>query len=192
VLNLKLEILSDWKYSIKPLSYFRGLKIDGDLLYLTMYNSHQIFLYKRQDGKLLKLWGRKDASSKQGEFKSPRGLTADNKYVYICDWDNHRIQLLHKDGIFYTQWGKGVKSTQIGQFSFPFSIFNDFLEDTVYIGDQVSVQLIRKGVCIQRLGSEERGSDMNQFNEVYGIYVMDNQLYVSDYANRRIQIFRRK
>jgi len=192
VLNLKLEIVSEWKYSVELPDYpaFLALQIEGDLLYLTVGGFHQIFLHKRQDGKLLNQWGTKDPSSKQGEFNYPRGITVDNKYVFVCDWANNRVQLLKPDGVFCTQWGNGIKSIEIGQFSNPFSIYNDLLEEIVYIADSCSVQLFRKdGVCIQRLGTHEEGREMNEFSSVFGMYVMDDRMYVSDANNSRIQIF---
>jgi len=44
-------------------------------------------------------------------------------------------------------------------------------------------------MCIQRLGTKGKGGDMNEFDDVFGISVMDDQLYVSDFSNTRIQIF---
>jgi len=61
-----------------------------------------------------------------------------------------------------------------------------------YIGDDISVQLFRKdGICVQRLGEELPGKGMNQFQAVFSICVFEDQLYVSDAGNERIQIFRR-
>jgi len=54
-----------------------------------------------------------------------------------------------------------------------------------------SVQLFRSdGVCIQRLGDKVYGKKMNQFDVVFGISVMNDRLYVSDFGNDRIQIFK--
>jgi len=64
--------------------------------------------------------------------------------------------------------------------------FNN-LEQIFYIGDFYSVQLFQiDGRCIQRI----RDIDHEEFRNVYGISVMDDQLWVCYLGNRRIQIFR--
>jgi len=132
-------------------------------------------------------------SFKNGEFNHPKGITVDNKYIYICDKANHRIQILVKDnGNFVSKWGNEKRSTEHGLFAFPFSIYYDLPEDLVYIGDLSSVQSFRKdGSCIQRLGDKEHGIKMNQFIMVFGICVMDDRLYISDNDNKRTQIFKK-
>jgi len=186
ILNLKLEFLSSWNLST---SSVLQLKVDGNTLYLILGAFNKIRLCNSQDGKNLKEFGIVPGS-KDGEFGYPCGLTVDNKYVFICDRNNHRIQILTKDnGVYISKWGRGIESTEQGQFSYPESIYHHLSEDLMYIGDRFSVQLFSKdGVCIQRLGDEE-GIHMNQFQEVVGICVMDGRLYVGDCGNRRIQTF---
>jgi len=59
-----------------------------------------------------------------------------------------------------------------------------------YIGDHKSVSLYESnGKCLQRIGTEVNGSGMNQFNYVYGICLCNEELYVSDAGNRRVQVF---
>jgi len=118
----------------------------------------------------------------------------DLKCIYICDCDNHRIQILTKDkGIFVMQWGSGEESTDQGQFSNPMSIYNNLGEEIFYVGDNWSVQLFEKdGNCIQRLGQDISGNSMNQFHWITSLCVMDDRLYVCDHVNQRIQIFQKK
>jgi len=86
--------------------------------------------------------------------------------------------------------GNGKLSTEKGQFYYPRSIYNYLLESLIYVGDRLSVQIFWKdGVCLQRLGDDNVGSKMNQFNGVFGICVVDDRLYVSDFRNERIQVF---
>jgi len=191
-LNLKLEFLFSWKFPRKPGIGFRALKIDGATLYLTTAAVHQIFLCNSQNGKLLKAFGTRKQGSKDGEFSDPMGLTVDNKYVYICDQLNDRVQILIKEnGSYYSKWRGGTKS-RAQQFIYPNSIFHHSLENLIYVGDDCSVQIFSKdGVCIQRIG-EDKGNQMNQFRGVLGICVgEDDRLYVSDLINQRIQIFKR-
>jgi len=195
ILDLNLDFLSSWKLPKEPpfiWSTFRGLKIDGNILYLTINGLNQICLCNSQDGKLLKEFGTIHGGSGDGQFSQPYGVTVDGQYLYICDCGNHRVQILMKEnGIYYEKWGK--EGSEEGQFRFPYSIYNNVLEDLIYVGDDHSVQLFKKdGVCIQRLGDKKRGSQMNQFRAVYSICVgEDDRLYVSDRSNKRIQIYKR-
>jgi len=194
-LNLKLEFLSSWEFP-KQREFgwiFRGLKLDSNTVSLTIHGLHQIFLCNCQDGKILKEFGTVFSGTKDGEFHYPYGLTVDNKYVYICDNENHRVQILTKEGSFFTKWGNGIQSTDKGHFSYPKSIYHHTPEDTIYVGDHYCVQLFRKdGACIQRLGDTKYGNQKDQFERVFGICVgWDDRLYVSDYVNKRIQIFKR-
>jgi len=127
----------------------------------------------------------------------------DKKYLYVCDFSNHRLQILLKEnGQFVFQWGNtGKTGTEKGEFHSPYSIFYDEFEKIFYVGDYQSVQLfIResddvdnfKGKCIQRLGEKMSGREMNQLYGVYGIYKFDDRLYVSDVGNARVQIFQLK
>jgi len=66
------------------------------------------------------------------------------------------------------------------------------IDNIFYIGDECSVQLFTKvGFCRQRLGDTRVGANMNQFSYVFGITLMNNELYISDYSNNRVQIFMR-
>jgi len=193
VLNPQLDIISSWKL---PLQFgsLRQIKIDNNILYLTIGGIHQIFVCS-YDGKVINKWGTVRCGSKEGEFDCPAGLTLDNKYVYVCDSANNRIQLLNKqNGKFYYQWAKGNGHF----FTSPRTIYYHLSEELFYIGDECSVQLYTKendgsGLCIQRLGDIEEGEKMNQFNRIYSISVSsDDRLYVCDYLNERIQVFRRR
>jgi len=186
-LNTKLEFLSSWEFPKDPPSFriFRGLKVDGNRLYLVIYGLHQIFVCNPPDGKILKEFGPVNEGSKVGEFNCPIALAVDHKYLYICDGGNHRVQILKKkNGSYFSKWGNGIQSTEQGQFSFPRSIYNSLSEAFIYVGDEDSVQLFtREGICIQRLGG---------FTCVHGVCVMNDRLYVTDRAKEGILIFKRQ
>jgi len=114
-LNLKLEFLSSWEFP-KQREFgwiFRGLKLDSNTVSLTIHGLHQIFLCNCQDGKILKEFGTVFSGTKDGEFHYPYGLTVDNKYVYICDNENHRVQILTKEGILFLPNGEMEYKVQI-------------------------------------------------------------------------------
>jgi len=152
--NLKLELIFAWKLPEVSDLRFRGLKFDENLLYLTIDGIHQVFVCNSQNGKLLRTFGYVNHGLGHDSFYFPRGLTVDNKYCYICDCANFRVQILTKEnGSYFSKWGNEIKGTEQGQFDHPHSIYNHLEEDIIYVGDNCSVQLFKKnGVCIQRLG----------------------------------------
>jgi len=192
IFNLNLEILSSWPLSVSlPLSRktFRGIKADENLIYLTISGINQIFLCDRENGKVYQKWGQVTSSSEQGNFNWPLGITVADLCVYICDCDNHRVQIFRKEnGNFVNQWGKGSGGTmKMGQFNYPCCIHNDASEELFYIGDRFCVQIWEKnGICLQRI--DDGGFE---FSWIYGVCVMNDRLYVSDDRNGQIQIFKR-
>jgi len=118
VFDSKLLRSSSWGLPALPTrpvdSQFRGIKVNGQYLYLTVAYLNQIFLCNKQDGQLMDKWG----TEKPGAFNHPMGLTIVNQNVYICNHCEHNIQILNKEkGIFITQWGRNGKL--IGQFYYP-------------------------------------------------------------------------
>jgi len=179
---------------------FRGIKLDGETLYLTLRDPHNIFVCDRNDGKVLNKFGSEVLSSSKGNFNQPCGLTlgpksglhgvhSDDEYLYICDNQNHRVQILTKDeGHYVSQFGRGGADGR-SELRYPNSIYYSNFDSIYYVGDWFSIQLFRlSGERIKRIGNQ------NQFNSVYGIWKCENndQLYVSDLKKRRIQIFRRR
>jgi DNA-binding beta-propeller fold protein YncE len=49
-----------------------------------------------------------------GEFHSPAGVAVDDKFIYVSDSGNNRIQIFNRDGVFLAKFGK----TGIGQGEF--------------------------------------------------------------------------
>jgi len=182
VLNSKKQVLLTWDLPGGP---GRGIKIDGFYIYITVGNSHQIHTYTTS-GEFVKTIGKK--GNRKGEFKWPHEMTVDKNYLYVCDWGHHRIQVFTKhNDLFSHEWG--TRGNNDGQFEFPRSIY--LSEGVLFIGDQVSVQIFTiKGRFLQRLGTT-RGRDEGQFNGVDGVVAINNQLYVSDFINHRIQVFRK-
>jgi len=192
LLNMKLDIISTWKLHRTSAGFsMRYIKINNNILYLTIQDVHQIFLCQSQDGKILNQWGSVDGSEKKGDFNYPLGITVDSKYVYVCDSWNHRVQILDKDtGKYVLQWGK---PSDVGQFNYPRCIYYHKPEEFFYVGDWTSVQIYTKNpnIFIQHLGSSTFGTLSYQFHDVYGICVSEDRLYVNDSDNKRIQIFER-
>jgi len=193
------HILSSWTLPAESTWNFRGIKVNEDILYLTVRNPNYIFMCKSDNGKVLNKFGTAKESTLHGEFHQPSGVTVNTKYLYVCDCGNNRVQKLTKDkGLYVSQWNECYS---------PKSIFYDELEKIFYIGDDHNIHLVistpisdqggdDQGTiemkCIQKLGDEKGGHQMNRLNVIFGLCKMNDLLYVSDSGNTRIQVFRRK
>jgi len=196
IFNLRRELLSSFALPQSE-GLERGIKVDNGNIYLTIRKQHQVFVYD-EEGNLSYTIGNIVPSAKRGEFNQPAGLTVDATSLYVCDSGNHYIQILSKNynHTYYSKhsgvYGWGRYGTKDGEFNFPYSIcISD--DENCYVGDYVSVQLFNKsGVFLQRLGQDHIGWDEGIFNHVFSICVIDDLIYVSDYNNFRIQIFKHK
>jgi len=188
IFDFELKMISFWNLpdkSPESRKWLRGIKVDETICYLTIEGFHKIFLCQTQNGKVIDTWGNR--GQKYKEFHFPYGLTTNQNFLYVCDSRNQRIQLLNKkkEGLVGTHWGGGLSGHDLGQFSYPMSIYRDIWENIFYIGDCWAIQLFTEnGKCIQRIDSGTYG------NYVYGISIIDDKLYVCDYSHCKIQIFK--
>jgi len=192
ILNFELEILSSWKLpeiSERHSEVSRICKYDNQILYFSVFDIHQVFGCNPVNGSVIKKWGKVDGSSDKSGFSCPLGLAMDEKNAYICDNQNHRIQIINKaTNEFIGQWGSTScsMSFMIGNFTYPKSIYRDSSEDLFYIGDNVSLQVFTdEGKCLQRISE-------SQFNSIFGICSLKDQIYITDRENYRIQVFRKE
>ena len=91
----------------------------------------------RLDGSFVRSWGSR--GSAPGQFKHPSGLAVSSAgEVFICDWDNHRVQVFDLDGTFRRTWGSdGVAP---GQFHYPRHIAVSVAGE-VLVSDRTRVQV---------------------------------------------------
>jgi len=158
ILDLNLDIVKWWDLP-KDTYSFRGLKVDGNILYVTIDENHEIYLCNCKTGEVLQKFGKALASSKEGEFNNPRSMWLNEKYLYICDCYNHRAQILIKsNGIYFSKYGRGTRGRELGELDQPISIY--CYSDIFYIGDSYSVQLFNSvnGECTGRIGDKEKRS----------------------------------
>jgi len=58
------------------------------------------------------------------------------------------------------------------------------------VGDYCSVQLFKcEGIFLQRIGGKGYGREEGEFHDVLGICIVRDRMYVSDWGNKRIQVF---
>jgi len=184
------QIIQQWSLpKLLDYTYGRYFKVDQDRIYFTLYRSHYIYLYNH-NGNEIKKFGNQEESDKQGKFNEPQGLTIDYRYLYICDENNHRIQVVNKaNGVFIRQWGQyGIQDR--GEFCFPTGLL--LYNDLIYVGDRYRVQVFtREGEFVHYIGTENAGQAKREgeFCSVTGFCVVKDRLYVADRDNHRIQVF---
>jgi len=168
------------------------LKLSNNDVFVTVSRVHRIFVYNRF-GILQRKYGKKLAGSAKGKFNCPHGMAVDTKYLYVCDRDNHRVQVLDKaTGTYSHQWG--TKGTNDGHFIYPYSIAlteGEEGEQVVYVGDETRVQVFSIEGNFQRrlLGRNTYGEEIGEFNCISGLLMIENYLYLSDCNNNRIQVW---
>lgn len=122
------------------------------------------------------------------KFQFPTGVAVDDRYVYVADSFNNRIQKFTAEGAFVTKWG--VTGIGPGQFNRPSGVAVDNLGQ-ILVADAANhrVQVFSStGTYIGEWGSQ--GSGDGQFDWPRAVTV-DAQgfVYVGDFVNFRVQKF---
>ena len=74
----------------------------GEIFVTDGYGNSKIHKYT-PDGKLIKSWG--EPGTGEGEFNIIHNIASDNNgYLYVCDRENHRIQVFDRNGRFEDAW----------------------------------------------------------------------------------------
>ena len=159
----------------------KGIAIDDmDNIYVSSTDKLQKFT---SSGELIKCVGQR--GSMEGEFKDPRGLALHNNQVYVCDRNNHRIQVFDLDLNFIESIGSCGKGR--GKFDAPFDVKFDkdgYMYVAEYGNERVQV-LDRNGHFIQMFGEEGKG-------KLFGpsaLHIVDKYMYVSDHFGQCIVVY---
>jgi len=73
-------------------------------------------------GRFLRTFGSQGAAD--GKFNYPWGITTDSMgFIYVCDKENHRIQVFQSDGTFVGKFGSSGSGE--GQLVSPFDSLNE-------------------------------------------------------------------
>ena len=191
--NCRFQIFSPagkWLKTVEtdfnPASIAIGL---NQRMYVCNKVNHEIRIFN-SDFTLHKRLGRRGCNN--GEFNNPSGIVADlNGHLYIADTWNHRIQVLNEDGTFVRKFG--TKGSNPGQLNSPSNLCLDpegrFLFVSESRNHRVSVFKTENGQFVKCFGRHGKG--LGELNRPRGITMDFNRLlYVCDYANNRIQIFK--
>ena len=81
-----------------------GICISQNNVFVTQLSSHRINMYEL-GGKLIKCVG--SEGNGEAQFNSPLGLDVSDRTnnIYVCDWDNHRIQILTEELKYHSMLG---------------------------------------------------------------------------------------
>ena len=155
-----------------------GLAIDEkNNIYVSSEHKLQKFT---SSGELIKCIGQK--GRKEGEFDDPRGLMLYNNQVYVCEFNNHRIQVFDLDLDFIGSHGTGR-----GEFDAPLDVKFD-TAGNMYIAEygNTRVQVMDiTGHFIRSFGQEGEG----KLGGPSALHVAERFVYVSDISSDCIVVY---
>jgi sugar lactone lactonase YvrE len=183
----------------------QGIAVVGGDLYVADANSQRIRKIVIATGAVTTLAGNHNAGYADGtgtaaQFRSPTGIAADGRNLYVTDLNNHRIRkIVIASGAVTTLAGNDnpgwLDATgTMAQFLSPTGIAADG-DGNLYVADSDNHR-IRKIVidtkAVTTLAGSSRGyadgtGTAAKFNTPSGIAVYDGVLYVADQGNHRIR-----
>ena len=158
--------------------YPRGLATD-DAGNIYVSSEHKLQKFTSRGG-LIKCTGEK--GEKEGDLDGPLGLTLYNNEVYVCDCNNHRIQIFDLNLNFVRSidlHGKGR-----GEFSAPYDVKFD-TAGNMYVADwgKSTVQVMdRSGQIILEFGE-------GKLARPSGVHIADKYVYVSDNSGHCVVVY---
>ena len=166
--------------TIIPRNFF--ICISGNLLYMTNFYSHSLSVYTL-DGNFITTFGK--CGNQLGQFSFPQGIGIDEDFnrLFICDRDNHRVQVF---GGVYTQ-----AITRIG--SSTLSIPRDlkyYLND-LYVMDKNHIHIFTPFFPYTHRKSILE-IDFSSKNPYYFIIDPNMNIVLSNYKSSSIEIFDRE
>ena len=140
------------------------------------------------DGKLLFSWGSPGVG--ESEFNIVHNIATDKDgYVYVCDRENHRIQVFNRNGDFETLWANVHRPCAIyidhNELIYVAELgFGTLISKAVpNIGPRVTV-LNNQGQVLQRIGDLGYGLEPGQFIAPHGLCLDSNcNIYVAEVAS---------
>ena len=155
-----------------------------DNIYVTSKHKLQKF---SSTGELKAQAGDDEEHTEKGKFNDPRGITIHENQVYVCDRNNHRIQVFCLDLQFVKSIGSYGDSN--GELDAPYDVKFDY-DGNVYIvelGNRRVQVMNTDGQFIRMFGQTRVGN----IGLPTGLHVDKdkNIVYISDFANDRIVVY---
>ena len=163
------------------MKYPKGIATD-DTNNIYVSSNHKLQKFT-SSGELIKCVGKK--GGKEAEFDGPLGVTLYDNQVYVCEYDNHRIQVFDLDLNFVRSIGSHGKGR--GEFITPYDVKFD-TAGNMYVADghnkRVQV-LYTSGQFIRAFGQEGEG----ELGGPSGLHIVDKYVYVSDWYGHCIVVY---
>ena len=163
-----------------------GIAIDkDDNIYVTDIRRHCLVKLNKA-GKVLKTVGTR--GSDHGAFNDPRGVAVIGDRVFVCDYNNHRLQVFTKERLEFVKT-IGSRGQGDEQVIFPFDITQDELGN-MYVCDYGNnrVKLLNKQGEFQLSFNKKANG---QLNGPSGVCVVDQFVYVVEFLGHCVSVFSR-
>lgn len=173
---------------------------DGKI-YVVDQGNNRVEKYDRK-GRFIRQWGSAGSGDGQfadsGENLGPTGIAASDRYVWVADTWNHRIEQFTVSGKFVRAWGsyQNTYGKQSQNIQFPTEFYGPrgialgkdgllYITDT---GNKRVVVYTQNGKFVRQWGTA--GNGPAQLNEPVGIAVSrEGKVFVADARNQRVQVF---
>lgn len=163
-----------------------GLAFDNEnsRLYVADTLTHRIVVFNAEGRQLLEFGKR---GTGDAEFNFPSHIFLSEGKLLVNDNMNFRIQTFDIDGHFLSSFG--IHGDGSGAFSQPKGVAADSMGNIYVAGATIDrVQVFSpQGEFLLAFGS--KGSGAGEFLMPTGVTIADDQIYVADSFNRRVQVF---
>ena len=162
---------------------------NGDLFISDGYGNGNVHKFTA-DGEFIKTWG--SPGTDPGQFNIVHNIATDRDgYVYVCDRENHRVQVFDRDGNLEDVWHNlhrpcaiyisDDQRVYVGELGWGMAVNRN----TPNIGPRVAI-MTTSGKVLERLGNGF-GLEPGQFIAPHGICLdSDMSIYVAEVAHTNI------
>ena len=170
----------------KPFNKPTHLAVDlrnGDLYVSDGYSNASVHKFS-PDGKLLFSWG--ESGTDPGQFNNVHNIATDEDgWVYVCDRENHRIQVFSSEGKFETEWygfARAASIKVVDGLAYIGELWSGIADNQMgmRLGPRVSI-VDTKGNILARLSDGAFGVEPIIFYSAHGISVDSRgDIYVAE------------